>query len=555
MNAKLRENSILAAEQQAKLQGTQPKSQINHLNGAPSSSASLNLTDQDKQLSENFIHQGLANRVIQENCTGDMVAVCNGQAGKHKFMGMDPGMMKAIAQAYAMFGTMGGDSFLPLSKKPDAKEAPKEGAQKETTPKEGTSKDATAKNDKADGKDKDKQEDYCKYIPSVTEGIATFQQMNMSKELQQEVGNGDTAQRDALLKAAKSHDSRAKQAQMQAMGWYGGAACYVGVSTMGSVAMDKNLIIKMGAATLLGTFYQNEVSANKEYADKMRKIADQLPGKGDCNPITDKACYCAQPETMNDPQYCMTELHKKTLAMDSYRVACTDDHLKIDPTCNCESRNACFDSFIAAKSQGAFDFGFANANSPFKSIRSFSRGELEGGTLNSKSYDRTAAIAKRGLNELGNRVPAGPLSLSQKQVADAYVKRGIPANVAALMAQNSPSQGAVDSAMAKLNGMGGGQLAMAAPGSSRNNVLDFSGGAGLGTGGVISKKTDDDLASKLKIGGKSTPNSKVLEFAARAEAQASKTGQIRRVDDRPLFEIISSRYQLSGRKLLEVEGE
>lgn len=61
----------------------------------------------------------------------------------------------------------------------------------------------------------------------ATEGVATAVQMAKSNELKaEEIGNGETAQKDAFLKAAKSHDSRAKMAQIQAAGWFGGAGCY-----------------------------------------------------------------------------------------------------------------------------------------------------------------------------------------------------------------------------------------------------------------------------------------------------------------------------------------
>lgn len=38
-------------------------------------------------------------------------------------------------------------------------------------------------------------------------------------------------------------------------------------------------MIKMGAAAFLGAFYQNEVSANKDYADETRAIANKLREK------------------------------------------------------------------------------------------------------------------------------------------------------------------------------------------------------------------------------------------------------------------------------------
>ncbi|MBC7428412.1 MAG: hypothetical protein H7336_07355, partial [Bacteriovorax sp.] len=231
-----------------------------------------NLNDQEKQLSENYIHQGKANAIITEKCSGDMKTVCAGNAGKHKFLGMDPSMVKAVSQAYAMFGALAGDSMGGITSKSAAAKKEQAAAAKTNPPAEksaeGKTADAKAE-DKTDSKDEDKASDYCKYIPTVTEGLATAIQTAQTKELKaEEVGNGDTAQKDAILKAAKSHDSRAKMAQIQAAGWWGGAACYATNAALPSGwAVDKNLIIKMGAATFLGAFYQSEVAANKEYAD------------------------------------------------------------------------------------------------------------------------------------------------------------------------------------------------------------------------------------------------------------------------------------------------
>ncbi|MBY0415636.1 MAG: hypothetical protein K2Q18_15790 [Bdellovibrionales bacterium] len=544
-----------AAKEAADKKNTGPVQQIQIL-GSGGNVAPTNLTDQEKQLSENYIHQGKANQIIKDNCANEMSAVCNGQAGNHKFLGMDPNMVKAISSAYAMFGALAGDNLGAISKGDAALKSEAEAAGK-TTDKAGKATDQTA--DKAKDSKDYKANDYCKYIPTMTEGVATAIQMAQSSSLNAaEVGNGDTAQKDALLKAAKSHDSRAKMAQVQAAGWFGGAACYAVNAATGQFATDKNLIIKMGAATLLGAFYQNEVSANKDYAAKTRSIANQLPGKGDCNPVTDNLCYCSQPSTENDPTYCAKGLHAKAIAANSYRVACTDNNLKIDPTCNCEKSNTCFETFLEAQGGGSLDIsGIGYGSSPFSSVRSLGRGELVGGTLTNQAYDKTSAIAKRALSELISKLPPNNMNLSKDQqaVANAITSKGIPASVANLMASNPPSSGAINAAMGKFSGGTGTQYAAVSPRGS--NILDFSGGSGLANKGPGKSGGDnDELLARIKIGGngKGAINSKVLEFAQKAENQAKAAGQIRKGDDTPLFEIISMRYRTSGRRLLEVDA-
>ena len=519
--------------------------------GSSTTSSKSDLTDQDKQLSENYVDQGGANRIIQEKCKGDMAQVCAGTQVDHKVMGMDSSMIKAAAQAYASFGAMG--DILPLSKPDKTADAKQDGSGQadsksdSKTDSKSDSKTDSKSDSKSDSK-KDKATDYCKYIPTATEALAAFNQKTAITNLN---NGGETSQKEALLKAAKSHDERAAQAQIQTMGWYGGAACYAGGAAMGAFAVNTSLIVKMGAATLLGVFYQGEIAANKEYAKKTRDIANSLPGKGDCNPVTQNECYCAEVENENDPTYCKDQIAKKKAAASAFtRVACTDSKLQVDPTCSCEKTNNCFDKLLENQGSAEFQLGFGTTNSPFKSIASLAHGKLENGTLNSQAFSATSAIAKKALNDLSSKVPGNnnPLTLAQKQIADSIASKGIPANIARLMAQNSPPQNAVDKAMAKLNGLGSYNEAAYTSGSS--NVLDFSGGGGLGVGGRKNiKKEGEDFLGKLNPKGGALANAKLLEFAQKAQSQAAQITK----SDRPLFEIISLRYQMTGRRLLQID--
>ena len=561
-NQYLLDNAKASRDDINKKEADKPVQEIRYFNAAQAKGKSnTNLTDQEKQLSENYIHQGKANETIKAACAGDMQAVCAGQEGKHKFLGMDPNLIKAVSQAYAMFSALAGDSLGAIKKGPNADSDSKKSDSKtdaKTDTKTENKTDTKTADTKSDAKPEDKKQenasDYCKYIPTATEGIATAVQMAQSKQMTEDVGNGETAQKDALLKAAKSHDSRAKMAQVQAAGWWGGAACYGVNAAMGQFAIDKNLAIKMGAATLLGAFYQNEVSANKGYSEKIKKIAASLPSKGDCNPITDNVCYCSQPSTENDPTYCLPGLHKKNLNPTSYRIACTDNNLKLDPTCSCEKSNSCFDTLIETQSEGIISLGDSGyGSSPFSSVRSLARGELVGGTLNNSSFDKTAAIARKTLYDINSKIPGNPeLSKDQKGLMDAIMSKGIPANVASLMASNPPSAAAMNAVASKFSGASA-NVANAAP--ARSNIVDFTGGQGLGVRGNTKSSggTDaNELLAKLKPGAKGAVNSKILEFAQKAENQNS---QIRKENDTPLFDIISMRYQTSGRRLLQVDVE
>lgn len=521
--------------------------------GSSTSRDAGDLTDQEKQLSENFVDQAGANKIIKEKCAGEMEQICAGMEGDHKVMGMSPGLIKAAGQAYAMFSAMSGD-FLTMAagsgswfqgRSADQLKAAESGADKVTTkvvdPKTGAETTTTTT--------QKQPTDYCKYIPAASEMIAKFSQQSTVKDL----NNGaETSQKEQLLKAAKSHDGRAEQGQYQTIGWYGGAACYAVNMASGNFATDTSSIIKLTAATFLGVVYQKEVEANKDYAQKTRDIANALPGKGKCNPITENECYCATPEYANDPTYCKAQIDKRNAASGFTRVACTDDKLKIDPACNCQKTNSCFDKFLEVQGGASLELGAGYSNSPFRSVAALARGRLEGGNLGTSAYAGTSAIAKKALNEALSRVPGNnkPLTLAQKEIADALISKGIPAGAARIMASNPAPQSAVNSVMAKTSGLGYSYQ----PSSSfaRSNVVDFSGGFGLGTSGKkADKKTGmEELLGKMGANKGAVSNAKVLEFAQKAQAQASQITK----SDRPIFEIISLRYQTSGRRLLQIDA-
>lgn len=543
LNDKLLQNSKTAEEYQKEANAKKLNHKIRTY-GEAQNVEGLNLTDQEKELSENYVHQGLANSIIKEKCVGDMEDACDGGEAKTKFMGVDSEMISLAARMYATFGAISGG--FKLEKK----------AVKESSPKD-TEKDSSKKSD-----EENEATDYCKYIPAATEGVSTIQQMAENNNIKTMVEtSASTAQANSLLAAAKAHDARAKMAQIQAAGWFGGAACYVTMGAMGKVEVkSKNYVIKLGAATFLGMFYQNEVKANKDYATKVRAIANSLPKKGDCNPVTDRLCYCSQESTKNDPTYCTgTSSNTTKVAADSYKVACTNNELKIDAQCSCLKTNTCMDSFLDSATDGALSLGINNASNPYNGIRSLARGEMLGGnSLSDSAYGKMAAIAKDGLKKAAMEMDS--LDLNKKQIADSKLleANGIPSGAARALASHSPTNAELNSAMASLGGASGAITAVSPEGKS--NVLQFSGGGGLGIGG---KKATNDSSSAEDLFKKLTGNNKksgpgdqtnLVRFAELAEENAKKTGQIRKADT-PLFEIISMKYQTTGRRLLEVKEE
>lgn len=545
LNDKLLENANTAAEYQKEANAGKLNHQIKTYSDSQNVTG-LNLTDQEKELSENYVHQGLANSIINEKCVGNMEEACNGDAAKTKFLGVDSQMISLASRMYATFGAISGG--LKLEKKASSKE---------TSTDDKTSESSSKKSDS-----KEEATDYCKYIPAATEGVATIQQMAENNNIQTMVEtSASTAQANSLFAAAKSHDARAKMAQIQAAGWFGGAACYVTMGATGQFQVkSKNYVIKLGAATFLGMFYQNEVKANKEYAAKVRAIANSLPKKGDCNPITDRLCYCSQESTKNDPTYCTaTSSNTTKVAADSYKVACTTEELKIDAQCSCIKTNTCLDTYLDSATDGALSLGINSSTNPYNSIRSLARGELVGGnSLSDSSTNKLAAIAKNGLKKAAMELDN--IDLNKKQTDDSKLleSQGLPSGASRALASYSPSSSELSAAMAAIGGTTGASAAISP--TTKSNTVQFSGGSGLGVGGkkaTNDSSSSDDLLKKLTGNKKNNgvgDQANIIKFAQLAEENAKKSGQIRKADT-PLFEIISLKYQTAGRRLLEIKEE
>jgi len=535
-------------------------------NAEAQAAAKENLTDQEKQLVDTYVDLAGGNKIIKEKCVGEMKEACAGEEVDHKVMGMSPMMIKMATQAYALFGSMG--DFMPVSKgsgenfKMGTADSAAKDAQKAADEASKTGGEAAQKaKDKAgeaaeNAKDK-KATDYCKYIPMATETFAKIYQSDVVKKLDAETNNGgETSQKEMLLKAAKSHDSRAKQAQVQAVGWYGSAACYAVKAATGSFAVDTALVVKLGAATLLGTFYQSEVSTNKGYGDKVREIANSLPGVGQCNPITENNCYCAEEEHKNDTRYCGEQIQARLAAATNFqRVTCIDNKMQADRNCTCDKTNTCFDKIFEQPGYADLKLGVGYTNSPFRSIAALAHGRLENAVINGSAATQSAAIAKKALAELAAKVPSGnnPLTLAQKEMYDGLIGKGIPSNAARLMAMNPPPASAMADAKTKVASLGAPAAIDISSYTGRgSNVVDFSGGNGLGLGGRKAEKKSgvDEFLGKLNPNQKNAATAgKILEFAQKAERQAAQVSKA----DKPIFEIISLRYQLSGRRLLQVD--
>lgn len=491
-----------------------------------------NLTDADRQTKDLYVHQEYVNNAMKEECekNKDLEQACSGRD-------MGNGMVNALAKAYGMIIGMGGLGGDLKMRQPEA-EAPTEGGAGS-----GTGAQAQGSGSGTQEKKEDRH-DYCKYGAMVTEAVATFQQTQSNEALiDGDQAKAETAQAAQLYKAARSHRDRAKTAQIQTVGWGATAACY-GVMLATGAALDWNLGIKLGGSTILAIFFGKEIETHNDAADKIEAIAGRLPGRGDCNPITERDCYCSQKSTMNDVRYCAPYLQERQLAAGSIQTTCVTKTLQQDPKCSCVATNTCFDQeFLAGVDLSRLPPSFTkNVAEP---IGRLSRGELTSGAV-AAARTGNGAIRKLLRDTADKNSDKNPrLNKSQKAIASALTSEGIPARIAAGLAAAPISDAALAKAKQNFAGNGKVDLYNGRSRKSGNNVWGF--GAKNNRRRAFKKKSKKNPFGK--IGKDRGPTGKVISFAEKAAAKA----QINQDPNRPIFDIISRRYQLSAFERLEIK--
>lgn len=522
--------------------GLNAESALGHTLGGPEANTE-NLSDQDKYTSETYVHDGLTRRMIEDACGKDdtLKKACAGADVDPEFMGISGNMFKALSKAYTMVVGAGGLGEL---------EGPSADAGKGAETAGSTGNNAQGA-DNAKGKEEKGQEDYCKYIAVGTEAVSMVQQAAAQQSLNatpiDNPNNVGNAQKEALYRASRSHKERSNNAKIQTYGWGTSTVCYGAMMVMPSVSATswKNWL-KLGSSALMTAFFKSQVDGHKKYADQVKQIADTLPDPGDCNPVTERNCYCAQEETQYDPNYCQKEIHKKIVADNSYKISCIDDKAEADTDCSCRDTDTCLDKTFVNYVKG-LGFNETMNKGVVTPLSKFAKGELVGGKLNTSDINQ-AAMAKKTLDQLKDKIPNDSVSLNKDQLAEAKAIQslGIPAALARKMASMPYTAEAkkFGDKLAK-GGLGGGSFGQGAGTGYRNSsgsVLTFQGGTGNRKSGR-STSSNIDYKKFLPKKGKSASNGQVLDFAKEAEAKA----QIHhKGDNRNIFQIISRRYQVTG---------
>lgn len=516
-----------------------------------------NLTDQEKILSETYMHDGRSNRILEEACKNGSkkdLDICNGQ---------DPNrskatMMKALSQMYTLVVSSIPDMDSIETSYPSEEDASKSVAKPKKPAPEGDQAATDAKPDEA-AEESDTVHDYCRYIASGTEAVALFQQ----QLAQQDIGmnlNEDSAQRQALEKAYLSHKERAKTAKVQYVGWGSTTACYVAMAwkPMATGGASWKTYLKTAAAATLTAYYKGVVDDQESYMSKVNSIKDRLPKAGDCNPVTNKDCYCSEPSTQYDPTYCMDKIREKQIAENSVYVSCLDENLKVDEDCSCDKTDSCYSKKFLNTLSSFEGAGVLPANA-FKSFNSLTNGELINGQLTGVPDSQLLAIANKALKDKKINIKSKvPLTNDQKEVFEGLQALGLSKDVASSLA-SVPYSKEASANTAKFGGSNAKNVVKAnyksSKGRSNSKVLTFSGGSGINAPKQKSKNSNDfnfnKMLDKFKKKSAKTNNGNVLKFAERAGNNA----QITKDSSRPIFDIISRRYRVSGWKKLELDQE
>ncbi len=477
------------------------------------------LTDQEKRTSEEYLHQGLIQRTAKEECSkGKNKDACEGKSASALGSSQKDAMVDAVAKMYTMFI---GFSDGKLDRTDEAIKS-SEDKEKETT-------------------------DYCSKIPVATEFVAQAHQQVSQNNIEKTNIKPGTEQRERLYQAARTHGARADTAKIQVIGWGGSTACYVGMTTVGGVQPNKKTLLKMAASAVLTAFYAKQKSAHEDYEKRVNNIAKSLPGEGDCNPVTDRNCYCAQPETKNDPQYCLPQIFARQQTK-LQQTACVNKNIKADPNCLCQKDNSCFQvEFLDLNSNGGLR-SFVSSSNALKGVGQISNGVIPNVNLNSSGGSLRAArdLLLENEDKLGLDEPVGLLTKKQLEEEKALSSLGIPKSIARKLAA-SPA-----SSKAKANRV---RFLSTFP---RRNYASFKRSSGPNTLSFIqgrskrrkSKKQNPDFSKFMKKKSRSMAGtSNILRFGNKAQEAA----EISSKEGRPLFEIISMRYKVSGWRRLKLD--
>lgn len=474
----------------------------------------VNLSTEDKIEAREYMHEGVVQDTINEECTGD---ICSNQdtAFKSDAGKMIEQMMPFVVQAYNLFGTLSasmGSSTMTLG----------------------------------EGEDAEELNDYCQYIPLATEIAAQATQAIRQQQLEDMVARESASsnrQLQTMYAVSQAQKERHYTSIVQASGWGATGVCYsvyIGLvaSGGGSPGQIVKMIAKTAAAVGLTTYYGYKAKAHLERHEAVEEIIAKLPKQGDCNPHTQTTCFCNQEnsaatDSTNYNRYCVPAVFANRQDPDQ-AVVCVNQAMKADEECKCARTNSCFDTIV---STGALGAGFATTdiNSIMPAIKPMSRG-LGSANLSSLANGQ-AAIARKKLKENDSKLNIPNMNSKQKNMAKGIAKAfNIPNKAAAHIATANQAKLPAALAQAVENVKSGEASGSLIGKDSKTKFVRKSSSRSYGGG--ASPNFVNPFLKKKKDKKNAQSNVEVLDFYEKAEQAAS----INRDSSASIFEIISHRY-------------
>lgn len=529
------------------------------------------LTEQEEKEANDYIHDGIAEKTLQDMCGQNQDKCTSEDAFKSgSSMAKVEAMMPIVTKAYAFFssgmvmgqgGVMGGGGVgnkMPVNVEENGHpvKVSADGKSEYTfsedkggyVDKEGN---LASKEDLEGTKDKTKERtDYCGYLPLVVEGVSMAYQMTQNEKTQENYNNAQpAAQQKASFEAlAKMHDDRAKSAEYQAAGWGAVAACYTVDAMAFGAVKDWKLIAKIAASTLITTFYVKKAGAHEDRADDLRTMASRFPSPGDCNPHTETTCFCAEESSYesdrkNYMKYCVAQsLHRDN---DIAGYPCADKNGKPDNSCKCKEDNSCLEARMTAE---ALRLGLnpAAMKDPMAGIRHLSSGH--GGAKLNDITRGNLAMARKGLKSITPREKLRIGSNSKvKGLAKDLLAAGLPKMAAAALAKETAGlDGALppglSASVAPLNRKKDKNGAIAAINRGKNQME--SGDSLKGSNSSSRRRSSNPFARRKSSSRSKASSVDIMNFAE----QATREAQISKDKGRPIFEIITYRYKMRAWK-------
>lgn len=498
------------------------------------------LTLDEEQASETYIHQGVASTTNAELCENGAEGIQDICTDTNAFSGglgrTLEALIPAVTKAYTLIMTATGSKLKknksengePVYKKPEGGETTKLKEAGEN-PKRAT----------------DEKTDYCQYIAVAGEtlSMAMSQMQNQQTQQNYEASKPEARQAAAFYSLAKNHKDQAKASKIQMGVWGATGGCYAALLATGAVSGDFQLYAKAGGAALIAVFYKKKADAHKKRARLLEEMAKKLPQAGDCNPYTQTTCFCNEETSFaadqaNYMKFCVPE---PLMARNKFNdaVTCVDAKRANDPNCNCVAQNNCIDRVLKT---GALNFGVPPTlmRDPLAGLKPLSEG-FGTGDLDNVTNRNLAAVNKALEGYKPTNI--GDLTNAQKEIAKTISENGIPGAVAATIAKRGGS-GSLPSSFS--SGLAGGDLMAAVPTNGLTGNSKKNNSSGYQSGNSVRSKNRSSSGPFLGRNQRSKTNKGGVDIDDQYAVRAQREAEIVKDPGVNIFQVINNRYQSSA---------